>query len=141
VRYLLDTHTLLWVARDSSDLPQAVGEAIVDSSNDVFVSAASFWEIAIKASLGNLPLSGTIAALQSRTEAMDIGTLPLAAQYLDVVRGLPFHHRDPFDRIIIATAIEEGLTLVSVDHEFAPYPIKQWWGEGQESRATSPVTT
>ncbi|MGO8671578.1 MAG: type II toxin-antitoxin system VapC family toxin [Capsulimonadaceae bacterium] len=128
MRYLLDTHALLWAARGADELPQAVGDAIIDASNDIFVSIASFWEIAIKASLGKLPLTGTVAALQSRTEAMNITTLPLSAMYLDVLRGLPYHHRDPFDRIIISTAIEEGLSLISMDTEFPPYNVPLWWG-------------
>ena len=128
MRYLLDTHALLWASRGSSQLPKAVGDAIVDAENDIFVSVASFWEIGIKASLGKLPLEGTLAAFQSRVEAMNIITLPLAIQHLDIVRNLPFHHKDPFDRVIIATAIDEGLTLVTVDHEIAPYSVSQWWG-------------
>lgn len=128
MRYLLDTHTLLWASRGSSHLPKAVGEAIVDAENDIFVSIASFWEISIKASLGKLPLDGTIAAFQARTQAMDIVTLPLTAQHLDIVRTLPFHHKDPFDRILIATAIDEGLTLMTVNSEISSYPVSQWWG-------------
>jgi len=128
VRYLLDTHALLWASRASSELPPAVGEAIVDAANDIFVSIASYWEIGIKASMGKLPLEGTLAAFQSRVEAMNILTLPLTIQHLDIIRTLPFHHKDPFDRIIIATAIKERLTLITGDHEIAPYPVSQWWG-------------
>jgi PIN domain nuclease of toxin-antitoxin system len=109
-------------------LPMSVSDVITDAENDIFVSIASYWEASIKASLGKLPLTGSTAAFQARTESMNIVTLPISAQALDIVRILPFHHKDPFDRIIIATALAEGLTLISVDAAFAPYPVPQWWG-------------
>jgi len=129
VRYLLDTHALLWASAGSDELPQSVGDAIIDPTNDIFVSIASFWEISIKASLGKLPLTGSTGAFQARTESMNIVTLPISLQALDTIRSLPFYHKDPFDRVIVATAIVEDLTLITTDLAIIPYPVAQWWGD------------
>jgi PIN domain nuclease of toxin-antitoxin system len=118
---LLDTHTFLWW--DAGKLPSAVVRRIQRAST-VFVSAASAWEISIKAALGKIdaraPLAEAIA---------DYGFAPLAIslEHGDAVRGLPHHHRDPFDRMVIAQAQVEGLVIVSRDALLRAYEAQIVW--------------
>ena len=118
---LLDTHTFLWW--DEGELSAAVVRRIQEA-DDVFVSAASAWEISIKAALGK------IEARVSLAEAIrDYGFLPLPirVEHGDAVRALPPHHRDPFDRMLLAQARIEGLTLVSRDQVLSRYGIPVVW--------------
>ncbi len=118
---LLDTHTFLWW--DSGKLPKSVVRRI-QRAGDVFVSAASAWEIAIKAGLGKIVARAPLA------EAIDdYGFLPLAIQLAhgDAVRALPHHHRDPFDRMLVAQARVEGLVIVSRDALLGAYDVPIVW--------------
>ena len=118
---LLDTHTFLWW--DAGKLPSAVVRRI-QSAGDVFVSAASAWEIAIKASLGKIEARAAMA-----DAIADYGFLPLSIslEHGDAVRGLPHHHRDPFDRMLIAQARVEGLAIVSRDELLSAYDVEIVW--------------
>lgn len=118
---LLDTHTFLWW--DSGKLASAVVKRI-QAAGDVYVSAASAWEIAIKSSLGKLEAHASLAQA-----SRDYGFLPLAIsiEHADAVRALPRHHRDPFDRILVAQARIERLTLVSRDSLFGRYDVPVVW--------------
>lgn len=117
---LLDTHALLWWLTDDARLSPAARAAVVKGSNVVVVSAASAWEIAIKAARGRLDapgdLSDAIARYRFRPLAVTIGHALAAGE-------LPPHHRDPFDRMLIAQAIVEGLTVVTRDPDFEAYGI------------------
>lgn len=119
---LLDTHTFLWW--DSGKLARSVVKRI-QAAGDVYVSAASAWEVAIKASLGKIEARASIAKA-----SLDYGFLPLAIslEHADAVRALPLHHRDPFDRILVVQAMTEGLTLVSKDPLMGRYDVEVVWG-------------
>ena len=112
MRLLLDTHALLWWLADDAALAQAARAAIADGGNEVFVSAASAWEIAIKHELGKLDVP------QDLTEAIDSAAftgLPITIEHARLAGALSPHHRDPFDRMLIAQAQAESLTIVTRD--------------------------
>lgn len=119
MRLLLDTHTLLWWLADRR-LGQEARERIADPDTLVAVSAASVWEAAIKASLGKLRVPGSLA-----DAVADNGfeALPISLRHAASAGALPPHHRDPFDRMLIAQAVAEGLTIVTRDAAFNAYEV------------------
>ena len=117
---LLDTHVLLWALADDDRLRPTVRELIVDPSNDVLVSAATVWEISIKASLGKLEAPDD---LLEAIDAADLGLLPIGGEHVLRSGRLPRHHDDPFDRVLVAQAESEGLILVSADRRMADYGV------------------
>lgn len=119
---LLDTHVLLWALAEPRRLPSAASAAIRHPDNRVFFSAASTWEIAIKVSLGKL-VADVRAVARAASDA-DFDELPISVAHSLLVRDLPPHHRDPFDRILVAQAMEEGLTLVSRDPVLRAYDVR-----------------
>ncbi len=120
-RLLLDTHALLWVLDDDAALEESARSAIVDPRNDVFVSAVSMWEISIKRSLGKLKAP---EELLSTVAASGFRELPVTFVHADQAGGLPPHHRDPFDRMLVAQAQMEGLTIVTHDSVIAKYGVR-----------------
>ena len=125
--YILDTCAFIWVLQNSSKLSQKA-LAILDGEDDVFVSQASFWEIAIKQTTGKLNLDKDIFALEDVCKAEEIQILPLELAYFERIKSLPLIHRDPFDRIIIASAIEEDLIILTSDSEIVKYQdVKTLW--------------
>ena len=120
-RLLLDTHALLWALDDDDELGEPARSAIVDPRNDVFVSAISMWEISIKRSLGKLKAPED---LLSTVEASGFRELPVTFVHADQAGGLPPHHRDPFDRMLVAQAQVEGLTIVTHDSVIAKYGVR-----------------
>ena len=128
MRYLIDTHAFIWFITNDSRLGERAYEEISNIENEVVLSIASLWEMAIKASLGKLELGKPFRALIPRElVANEIGLLPIAPKHLSVVADLPLHHRDPFDRLIIAQAMIEGISVVSHDGDFPKYPIQIVW--------------
>jgi PIN domain nuclease of toxin-antitoxin system len=128
VRILLDTHAFLWFVLNDAQLSAPARVRIVDPANDVLLSPASYWEIAIKISLGKyqLPQSfQTFMTEQIEQNALEI--LPITPAHAEVVASLPFHHRDPFDRLLIAQAIVEQVPIVSADVALDAYPINRIW--------------
>lgn len=124
VRLLLDTHIFIWALGEPHKLPSVARSAIENSANEVFVSAAVAWEISIKHALGKLPLPMAPASyVPSRLLQLRFKELSITFAHTLALSGLPTHHADPFDRILIAQAQIEGLTLVSVDSEIAKYPV------------------
>jgi PIN domain nuclease of toxin-antitoxin system len=121
VRLLLDTHTFVWW--DNDELPRGVRDRI-RSAEAVYVSAVSAWEIAIKAALGKMTAR---AALADALAEYGFDALPITVRHADAVRTLPPHHRDPFDRLLVAQARIEDLTLVSRDPAFRAYGVAQFW--------------
>jgi PIN domain nuclease of toxin-antitoxin system len=123
-RLLVDTHALLWWLADDPSLSPAARDAIADPNNEPLVSAASVWEIAIKRSLGKLTapddLPDTIAD-------EGFAWLPISAQHAWTVRDLPIHHADPFDRVLVAQAMVEGVPIVTTDTRFAEYGVDVRW--------------
>ncbi len=125
---LLDTHALLWYFSGSPRLSQTARVFIEDRRNILFVSPATLWKISIKDTLGKLTLPAPFGVLfPARLEADDIHILPILVPHLQRHRTLPTHHHDPFDRLLIAQALEEDMPLISCDSEFAAYGVKLVW--------------
>lgn len=125
---LLDTHAFLWFIAGSDELSDKAREHIEDENNRVFLSAASLWEMAIKVSLGKLTLSEPFETLIPEQLALNgVEILGITVAHTTQVANLPFHHRDPFDRLIIAQALEEQLPVISVDGAFDEYGVKRIW--------------
>jgi PIN domain nuclease of toxin-antitoxin system len=118
---LLDTHILLWWLSDEPLLPAAAREAISSPDNEVMVSAAAVWEIAIKKAVGRLEAPDDLLEVLTTN---DFQTLEITASHALLAGGLPAHHSDPFDRMMIAQASAENLTLVSVDERFPRYEVE-----------------
>mgnify|MGYP003435091343 CR=1 FL=1 len=123
---LLDTHAFIWYSEDDSKLPESI-KIEIETADRVYISIASLWEIAIKLSIGKLSLRSNYESIEASLEPAGIILLPIS--FADTVRvmNLPLHHRDPFDRILIAQAINNSLTLVSCDAAFTAYPIQLRW--------------
>lgn len=128
MRLLLDTHALLWFLTGAPALSKAAQACIEDGANAVWVSPASYWEIAIKISLGKYRLPEPLADFMERELGRnDLAILPITLRHAARVSTLPFHHRDPFDRLIVAQSLEESLTLVSADSAMDAYGTHRLW--------------
>ncbi|MGH7438976.1 MAG: type II toxin-antitoxin system VapC family toxin [Polyangiaceae bacterium] len=125
MRLLLDTHALLWALGAPARLPDAAAKAISDPDNEVFASAASIWEIAIKAALGKV--SADVDEIVDSLPEAGFDPLDVTVDHARRVRRLPPHHRDPFDRLFVAQSLEEGLVIVTRDGAFAPYKVPTLW--------------
>jgi PIN domain nuclease of toxin-antitoxin system len=128
VKLLLDTHTLIWAVDRPSLLGPKAKVALQDLDNELLLSAATLWEIAIKVGLKKLTLS--LPYSQWMTQALtDLGArvVPITVESADILIGLPNHHRDPFDRLLVAQAMIENSLLVSVDSIFDQYDISRLW--------------
>ncbi|CAN5636735.1 type II toxin-antitoxin system VapC family toxin [soil metagenome] len=121
---LLDTHILIWFLEGNKLLSKSRRQIISNPQNDVFVSIASLWETAIKISVGKLTLKQPLADVVKQIVVQDIEILPIMPEHTLQVSTLPFHHRDPFDRLIIAQAQIENLMIISDDSNFGSYGIK-----------------
>jgi PIN domain nuclease of toxin-antitoxin system len=125
---LLDTHTFLWFIWDDPQLSGAAKAAITDPDNRKLISTASYWEIAIKISLGKLDLGHPFLPFMRREIARNLfELLPLTLEHVSQVAVMPFHHRDPFDRALIAQAMWEQIPIVSGDLAFDSYSVKRIW--------------
>lgn len=125
MRLLLDTHAFLWAASDPAQLDPGAREAVQDAANEVFVSAAAAWEIAIKIALKKLSIPGDPGVwFLARVGSLGFGHLDVTASHALAVNSLPDIHNDPFDRIMIAQAQVEGLTLVTRDPRTKKYPVR-----------------
>ena len=128
MRLLLDTHTFLWFILNDPKLSRRAKDLISDGDNVVEISPASYWEIAIKISLGKYALPEPYADFMERELATnDFGILPIEPKHASILTELPFHHRDPFDRMLVAQAICEQIPLVSVDTTLDAYSVKRLW--------------
>ena len=128
MRILLDTHILLWWLLGNEAVPLAVRSAIANSENDVFVSAASVWEISIKHKQGRLPTAVFLIGDVERVVAQrGFSPLAITIAHGDRAGSLPLHHKDPFDRMLIAQALAENLAIVSNDVVFDGYGVKRTW--------------
>jgi PIN domain nuclease of toxin-antitoxin system len=127
-RLLLDTHVFLWWVDDVPELKAAAKRAIANIENECYLSAASCWEMAIKASLGKLRLTKPVERfVTDHLTANGFKLIDVELRHAAKVEKLPFHHRDPFDRLLIAQAIVEKLTIVSADKVFAKYGVNVLW--------------
>lgn len=128
MKLLLDTHTLLWFIAGSASLSSPARALIEDVEHEKFVSIVSIWETAIKVSLAKMSLTAPFDILfPHQLEVNGFELLPVKVKHTSVVATLPFHHRDPFDRLLIAQAIEEKMTLLSVDTVFDDYGVTRLW--------------
>jgi PIN domain nuclease of toxin-antitoxin system len=128
MRALIDTSTFLWTISDDDKLSGNARRFIADSENEIFLSVASLWEIAIKISLGKLELLLPFNRLiPEQLEQNSIAVLPIEIQHLSKIIDLPFHHRDPFDRLIIAQGLSEQLPVITPDAAFGRYSIHLIW--------------
>ena len=121
MKLLLDSHAFLWWLTEDPKLSAGARQAVADPASIVHVSAATVWELSIKASLGKLELDG--ADLAEEIEENDFIELPMTARHAVAAAALPRHHDDPFDRMLIAQAQTEGLTIVTRDREFRAYGV------------------
>lgn len=121
MRLLLDTHVLLWWLADDRRLKAPERAVIASRDSLVYVSAVSLWEIGIKRSLGRLEVDTEV--LEREVEDGGMNELPIRWRHAKVAGGLPKHHEDPFDRMLVAQAQGEGLTMVTYDRAFKPYDV------------------
>lgn len=128
MRYLLDTHSLIWFLGGDPQLSLHARQLILNEDNDVLISVVSLWEMAIKVGIGKLNLEQPFDRMfPDQLEKNSIDVLSIALDHLKVVSVLPLHHRDPFDRLIIAQAQVERLTIISTDSAFDNYAIRREW--------------
>ena len=124
-RLLVDTNVTIWLLLgDRKRVSTDAVQALEDTDNEVALSAASVWEIAIKRSLGKVALPGRWATALTH---LGFDPLPITAMHAAAVERLPWHHRDPFDRLLVAQASIERCTLVTADRRLASYPVKTLW--------------
>ena len=128
MEYLLDTHTLLWIVTDDKQLSTKVEKLFLNEQNEIFLSIASLWEIAIKVSLKRLELGQSLSEFYFKhVIGNKIRLLDIKVEHLAILESLEFHHRDPFDRMIISQSISEKIPILSNDKTFSKYLIKRIW--------------
>ncbi|NJL10421.1 MAG: type II toxin-antitoxin system VapC family toxin [Calothrix sp. SM1_7_51] len=124
--FLLDTHAFIWLSEDDISLPENL-KSIIEEADSVYLNIASLWEIAIKLNLGKLSLKKSYETIGTEIESSDIILLPISFVDTVQVRTLPLHHRDPFDRMLVAQAINHSLIIVSLDAQLDAYSIQRLW--------------
>lgn len=128
MKLLLDTHAFLWFIAGDAQLDSHARSLIEDMGNERFLSVASVWEVTIKASLGRLVVPMPPSALiRDHVWANAIVLLAVIPEHLDVLHGLPYHHKDPFDRLMIAQAFQEGMVLLTKDQALSAYDVQVAW--------------
>ena len=128
MKLLLDTHALLWMLSDAPELSTTAKAAISDARNEKLLSVASLWEITIKVGLRKLPLGQPLDVFLARLESSRfIRRLPIQTAHLLRLESLPHHHRDPFDRLIVAQALSEDCVLLSADRNIDAYSVTRLW--------------
>ena len=127
MRLLLDTHTLLWLVSDDPQLSKKGTQLLVDPENDLLLSPATYWELAIKISIGKYCLSDPLADyIDEAMQLYGLSILPITPKHAEATLHLQYHHKDPFDRMLIAQAIVEGVAVVSSDKAYAAYTVKRF---------------
>ena len=128
MRYLLDTHALIWIVTEDQKLSKKAKRIYLDNSNEIYLSAASVWEMAIKISLKKLTLEDKLSSfVDKHILGNNIGILNITADHALPLESLRYHHKDPFDRLIVAQCIQERLQLISKDPIFDSYEIRRVW--------------
>jgi len=128
VRLLLDTHAFLWIAEGLADVSPHVLEAYRDRNNEVLLSVVSAWEIQVKLQAGKLELDDPLDELiNTERDRNGLKILPVELAHVFALGELEMHHRDPFDRLLVAQAITEKAKLITVDGELAKYPVEILW--------------
>ncbi len=124
---MLDTHAFLWFTQDAPELPESLRKVIADPGNVIRTSIVSFWEIGIKVGIGKLPLQHDLLGLEAIAASQSIEIVPITVPAIYQAQNFPFHHKDPFDRLIAATAITNGDMLLSMDTIFDAYGVARFW--------------
>jgi PIN domain nuclease of toxin-antitoxin system len=128
MKTLIDANVLLWALTDHSRLSTNAARVLDDPSNQLFFSVAGLWELVIKTQIGKLKLPHPAAEfLKQELVDLQIPVLPIEVRHVVRLERLPMHHRDPFDRVLIAQALEEDLTIVSSDRIFRRYSVELVW--------------
>jgi PIN domain nuclease of toxin-antitoxin system len=125
--YLLDTHVAIWFLTGDTLLSQTADQIISEGVNRIYVSVISAWELAIKISIGKLRFPGNAAGFIQAVQDNDITIIPIMPSHLTALESLPLIHRDPFDRLLIATALDEQISLISADKNIAQYDVPLIW--------------
>jgi len=125
--YLLDTHAVIWMAENSPSMPLAIKQIIGNSHNKIGISSVSLWEIAIKLSIGKLKISMSLKELIDYFRGRDFDFLQVEDEYVLGLSKLPPIHKDPFDRLLISTAIAEKMTIITVDENIQKYDVPWVW--------------
>jgi|SRR5579871_268568 len=128
MKLLIDTHSFLWFVNNAPQLSQTAIDLISDANNQVCLSVASVWEMAIKTSTGKLALAQPVDIfVPDQLQRNDLSLLPIDLPHTLRVASLPFHHKDPFDRLLIAQSLVEALPIISVDSIFDLYGVVRLW--------------
>ena len=126
-KYLLDTHVLLWLAENSPMLSSKAKNVILDTSYDKYVSLVSAWEVAIKLGTNKLQLAGGLIEFYRMIDENGFTTLTVTREYLMKLSDFPDYHKDPFDRLLISTALAEDLTIITIDENIQKYDVSWIW--------------
>lgn len=126
MKYLLDTHALLWFLFNNPNLSKNARD-VITSKDKVYTSIVTVWEIAIKRSIKKLDIEYSSSGLKELCEKENIEILPLLEKHIDLIHEMPFFHNDPFDRMIIAQAQSENLTIITKDSKFKLYDVNVLW--------------
>lgn len=124
-KFLIDTHTFIWLIDDDPKLSNTYKSLIEDIDNEVFISIASLWEMAIKISIGKLKVAGVLQQMIDELYLRNVQILPISPSHILKVEMLPFHHKDPFDRIIAAQCLVENITAISIDEILDEYQVNR----------------
>ena len=127
MRYLLDTHTIIWYYENSPELPRNISALIDNPAISISICSVSLWEIAIKMNLGKLNLNLPLDELLDNIKNRDFNILQIKDEYLSGLSTLPYIHKDPFDRLLISTAIAEDLTVITIDENIQKYDVRWVW--------------
>ena len=127
MKYLLDTHVVLWLAYNSPMLSKKAKQIILEPSNEKYVSIVSAWEVAIKLTTKKLEIIGGISEFYRMIDENGFINTSVEREYLNNIGNLPEHHKDPFDRLLLATAIAENLTLITIDENIQKYDVPWIW--------------
>lgn len=128
MKFLLDTQAFLWFVLNDPALSQVACDLIVDPLNDILLSPASYWEIAIKVSIGKYQIPGDFETwIEHQIEANQLEILPIKVAHTAAIVVLPFHHKDPFDRLLVAQALTEKIPIISADAVLDNYAVTRYW--------------
>lgn len=128
MKILLDTHAFLWLVEGSNKLSATANSLLSNTDNDLFLSIASIWEMQIKVSIGKLRLGIPLwEIVANQKDINDVKILPVELEHIWQLDNLPLHHKDPFDRMLIAQALTENIPIMSIDSALNQYPVQIIW--------------
>ena len=128
MKILVDTHALLWMLEGNPKLSKRARQILSSDANELLFSLVSLWEIAVKMQIGKLPGFGSsVAYIRDELAEHNIAVLPIRYEHILAMHGLPMHHTEPFDRLILAQAVVESLPILTHDRMFPAYPVKLVW--------------